>query len=95
MYKLVTLAIAAGALLGLCSRSVPALAQSAEEEVAKQTARQISDAISKRVGEDVGVIYAAPGAQGMAAMASAVGPMKTMPAFFNAAAKTRFSDRKP
>jgi hypothetical protein len=66
MYKFVTLAIAAGAVLGSCSWSVPALAQSAEEEVAKQTARQISDAISKRVGEDVGVIYAAPGAQGMA-----------------------------
>jgi hypothetical protein len=31
----------------------------------------------------------------MAAMASAVGPMKTTPAFFNAAAKARFSDRKP
>jgi Autotransporter beta-domain len=67
MYKFVTLAIAASALVGLCSWSVPALAQSAEEEVAKQTARQISDAISKRVGEDVGVVYAAPGAQGMAA----------------------------
>jgi hypothetical protein len=66
MYKFVTLAVAAGALLGLCSWSVAAFAQSAEEEVAKQTARQISDAISKRVGEDVGVVYAAPGAQGMA-----------------------------
>ena len=40
------------------------VAQSAEEEVAKQTARHISDAISKRVGEDVGVIYAAPGDAG-------------------------------
>jgi len=66
MYRFVTLAVAAGAVLGLCSWSVVAFAQSAEEEVAKQTARQISDAISKRVGEDVGVVYAAPGAQGMA-----------------------------
>lgn len=66
MYRVVALAIAAGALLGLCNWSMPAAAQGAEEEVAKQTARQISDAISKRVGEDVGVVYAAPGAQGMA-----------------------------
>lgn len=67
MHKLVTLAVAAGAVLSLSAWSLPAAAQSAEEEVAKQTARQISDAISKRVGEDVGVVYAAPGAQGMAA----------------------------
>src|SRR5262249_15619661 len=66
MHKLVTLAVATGALLGVVGRSMPAVAQSAEDEVAKQTARQISDAISKRVGEDVGVVYAAPGAQGMA-----------------------------
>src|SRR5215468_6265031 len=66
MYKLTTLAVAAGAFAALCNWSIPAAAQSAEEEVAKQTARQISDAISKRVGEDVGVVYAAPGAQGMA-----------------------------
>jgi hypothetical protein len=67
MYKFATLVAAAGALLVVCNWSSPAAAQSAEEEVAKQTARQISDAISKRVGEDVGVVYAAPGAQGMAA----------------------------
>jgi len=66
MNKLITLAAAAGALLVVSGRSMPAAAQSAEEEVAKQTARQISDAISKRVGEDVGVVYAAPGAQGLA-----------------------------
>jgi hypothetical protein len=48
-----------GALCGLCNWSVPAAAQSAEEEVAKQTARLISDAIAKRVGDDVDVIYAA------------------------------------
>lgn len=66
MNKLLTLAAAAGALLSMSGWSMPAAAQSAEDEVAKQTARQISDAISKRVGEDVGVVYAAPGAQGMA-----------------------------
>jgi hypothetical protein len=65
MYKFATLAVAAGALWGLCNWSVPAAAQSAEEEVAKQTARLISDAIAKRVGDDVGVVYAAPGSQGM------------------------------
>jgi hypothetical protein len=67
MRKLSTFAVAAGALLGTCNWALPAMAQSAEEEVAKQTARLISDAISKRVGDDVGVVYAAPGAQGMAA----------------------------
>ena len=66
MYRFATLAAAAGALSCLCSWSMPAAAQSAEEEVAKQTSRLISDAISKRVGEDVGVVYAAPGTQGMA-----------------------------
>jgi hypothetical protein len=66
MYKLATLAVAAGAFVGLCNWSVPAAAQSAEEEVAKQTARLISDAIAKRVGQDVGVVYVAPGQQGMA-----------------------------
>src|SRR5882724_6341100 len=66
MYRLATLAAAAGALSCLCSWSMPAAAQSAEEEVAKQTARLISDAIAKRVGDDVGVVYAAPGTQGMA-----------------------------
>ena len=66
MYKFATVAVAAGALLGLCNWSTPAAAQGAEEEVAKQTARLISDAISRRVGEDVGVVYAAPGTQGMA-----------------------------
>ena len=65
MYKFATLAVAAGALWGLCNWSVPAAAQSAEEEVAKQTARLISDAISKRVGDDVEDVYAAPGTQGM------------------------------
>jgi hypothetical protein len=67
MYKVATLAVAAGALMVLCSWSTPAAAQSAEEEVAKQTARLISDAIAKRVGDDVDVIYAAPGSQGMVA----------------------------
>ncbi len=65
MYKFATLAVAAGALMGLCNWSVPAAAQSAEEEVAKQTARLISDAIANRVGDDVEDVYAAPGTQGM------------------------------
>jgi hypothetical protein len=67
MYKVATLAVAAGALMVLYGWSAPAAAQSAEEEVAKQTARLISDAIAKRVGDDVDVIYAAPGSQGMVA----------------------------
>lgn len=66
MRKLSTFVVAAGALLGVCNWSIPALAQSAEEEVAKQTSRLISDAISKRVGDDVEAVYAAPGTQGMA-----------------------------
>jgi hypothetical protein len=48
--------VAAGALLATSNWALPAAAQSAEEEVAKQTARLISDAISRRVGEDVGVV---------------------------------------
>ncbi len=66
MRKLSTFVVAAGMLLGACHWSLPAAAQSAEEEVAKQTARLISDAIAKRVGDDVGVVYAAPGTEGMA-----------------------------
>jgi len=66
MFKFATLATAAGALVGFCTWYTPAAAQSAEEEVAKQTARLISDAIARRVGEDVGVVYAAPGTEGMA-----------------------------
>jgi hypothetical protein len=65
MRKLTAFLVAAGTLLEVCHWSLPAAAQSAEEEVAKQTARLISDAISRRVGEDVGVVYAAPGTQGM------------------------------
>ena len=65
MFKVATLAVAAGALMALCGWSTPAAAQSAEEEVAKQTARLISNAIAERVGDDVEVVYAAPGTQGM------------------------------
>jgi hypothetical protein len=48
-------AAAAALLLGWQG---PAQAQSSEEEVARQTARLISDAIGRRVGEDVDVVYA-------------------------------------
>lgn len=40
--------------------SESALAQSAEEEVARQTARLISEAIGSRIGEDVEAVTAAP-----------------------------------
>jgi hypothetical protein len=70
MFKVATLAVAAGALMVLCGWSTPAAAQSAEEEVAKQTARLISNAIAERVGDDVEVVYAAPGTQGMVTQSS-------------------------
>jgi hypothetical protein len=55
----ISLAAAAFALLaGSFGWQGSAQAQSSEEEVARQTARLISDAIGRRVGEDVGVTYA-------------------------------------
>lgn len=46
------------ALSGALVLAESALAQTAEEEVARQTARLISEAISTRVGEDVEDVYA-------------------------------------
>jgi hypothetical protein len=45
-------------LIGSVGWQDSAQAQSSEEEVARQTARLISDAIGRRVGEDVDTVYA-------------------------------------
>jgi len=58
------LAAAVAALIGSVGWEHRAKAQSAEEEVARQTARLISDAIGRRVQEDVGVVYAPPAVEG-------------------------------
>src|SRR5262249_36935070 len=60
MRRFALLAAAVAALIGSAGWEHRAKAQSAEEEVARQTARLISDAIGRRVQEDVGVVYAAP-----------------------------------
>lgn len=63
MTRIQSLTVSAPVLLGALLLAGSANAQSAEEEVARQTARLISEAISSRVGEDVGTVYGAPAAE--------------------------------
>lgn len=60
MRRFALLAAAVAVLIGAAGWQHRAKAQSAEEEVARQTARLISEAIGRRVQEDVAVVYAPP-----------------------------------
>jgi hypothetical protein len=57
MRRMSFVAAAIALLAGSFGWQDSAQAQSSEEEVARQTARLISDAIGRRVGEDVDVVY--------------------------------------
>lgn len=63
MRHLHSTAAAVTIVMGMCCASAPVLAQSPEEEVARQTARLISEAIGSRIGEDVEAITVAPAAE--------------------------------
>lgn len=63
MMRIHAAAGAAAIIMSTYLASASAFAQSPEEEVARQTARLISEAIGSRIGEDVEALSAAPAAE--------------------------------